>query len=98
MLKISNSQEITISQGDSVIIDVTIEGAEDYDVDTVIFRLANSETVLSKEIESGQLKLYTEDTQTLSPGYYNYDISVTFDGGEKYTLNYPNKFKIERVC
>ena len=98
MLKINNSQEITISQGDSVIINVTIDGAEDYDIDTVVFRLSNSETVLSKEIESGQLKLYTEDTQTLEPGYYSYDIAVTFDGGEKYTLNYPKKFKVERVC
>lgn len=99
MLKINDFQQIVISKGDSVIINVNIDGADGHEIKSTLFRVAKEgERVFSKPIVSGQLNLLTEDTINLETGHYDYDIVVTFANDEQYTLNYPNKFVVREVC
>ena len=85
MLKVDEQNGITLTRGDSAILDVTIKDGDgntyDYSDDEVKFGVKRSafdtECVLEKTVEDGKITLEPEDTAELEFGDYLYDIQLT---------------------
>lgn len=93
MLKVDEKNGITLTRGDSAVFSVTVEDEHgetyDYSDDTVKFGVKRSafdtDCVLEKTVEDGQVVLTPEDTENMEYGDYLYDIEITHvdDSGEE---------------
>lgn len=104
MIEINRYNEIIISRGDDITIDLTLIG----DVENIVsytftvskfFDDGTKEQVIEKTFSKGKpIALTNEETEALEAGYYKYDIEVAYGNGKKYTLDAPKCLVVKEVC
>lgn len=104
MFNISQNGEIKLTRGDSaeVKIDVFYENGEKYVIkqgDKLVLTLkkktSDKNALIEKTFgESGTVKIEPEDTKGFNFGVYKYDVELTTNNGDVYTVVAPNDFHI----
>lgn len=104
MFNISQNGEIKLTRGDSaeVKIDVSYENGEKYVVKqgdklvlTVKKKTSDKNALIVKTFrQSGTIKFEPKDTKGFTFGVYKYDVELTTESGDVYTVVAPNDFHI----
>ena len=93
MVKVTDSQIIVLTKGDSASLTVKIfDGEQEYDYsnDTVKLgvkrQLSDSECIIEKTVEDGKVTFEPEDTKDLKVGSYFYDLKIVCADGSVCTV------------
>lgn len=99
MLSVLND-DITLTRGDTANLGLNIKksdgSAYDFTNDTVVFTVKTStnttDIVFQKHFSDGQITINPEDTQSLKYATYKYDVQITTELGEVFTVIAPHNF------
>lgn len=95
MFKIDKkTNKITITKGDNAELRVRVFDSEEqerqtFEDDTIVLTVRKHPTcpvLIQKEAVNGVIEFVPEDTKSLSPGIYHYDIQLTTFTGKIYTI------------
>lgn len=106
MFSIDTRGNITLSQGNTAVMDVVIRNSDgtEYEMQvgdiarlTVKKSVYDTEPLLQKIVTEGAVHFEPTDTANISFGTYVYDIELTQADGKVFTVQTPRKFVIGEV-